>query len=215
MAVAIAGVFFFVVWGVLHDYGAETPWITAGIGASIVIVAAVVIREGFARRGRKRILIRHAAVADPSGKLTVEVNAHILGEIQKRSDAANVLDKLAAAHREVFELCGEYLGRVEEDLKTIRANSPRLEPILRGKKKASKIHRFHMLRWAELEATELTLRSQSHGDAAARLYSADRALMTVRTALAVYPAERKLVESEMLLSEIVTSLGGHADAKQQ
>ena len=63
-----------------------------------------------------------------------------------------------------------------------------------------------MLRWAELEATELTVRSQSGGDASKRLEAADRALMTVDTALEAYPAERALQESHELLREMVVSL---------
>ena len=38
MAVVIA--FFFLVWGILHDGGDETPWISAGIGASAVLFGA-------------------------------------------------------------------------------------------------------------------------------------------------------------------------------
>lgn len=194
--------FFFIVWGILNDYSAETPWITAGIGGSIVIVVSVVVREIYLRRARRRAALRQPAPADVSGKLTIELNARILKEIKKRSDAANVLAKIAAAHREVFELCREYLGRVEEELISIRSGSPRLEPILSGRKKAAKLHRFHMLRWAELEATELTLRAQSEGKAAA----AGAALATVDLALESYPAERALQESRSLLGEMVVSM---------
>ena len=56
LAVAISAAFFFLVWGILHDGGEETPWITAGIGASILLSGAVILREIVLRRAHDRFV---------------------------------------------------------------------------------------------------------------------------------------------------------------
>src|SRR5687768_15287321 len=56
LAVAISAAFFFLVWGILHDGGEETPWITAGISASILLCGAVILREIVLRRARNRFI---------------------------------------------------------------------------------------------------------------------------------------------------------------
>ena len=85
LAGAIGLALFFLSWGILHDGGDETPWITAGIGFSIFMVGAVVLRELILRRNRNRYLAqqrefdRHIADAVTrigeglrSDKLTIE-----------------------------------------------------------------------------------------------------------------------------------------------
>src|SRR5688572_16352439 len=112
LAVAISTAFFFLVWGILHDGGEELPWISAGISASILLCGAVILREIVLRRARKRyasqIGAAHRVAINPSAgdlrnrhKLSLEKNAAILREIRQKSDAAKVLSKLSAGHREV------------------------------------------------------------------------------------------------------------------
>jgi len=213
LAIAISAAFFFLVWGILHDNGEETPWVTSGIGASILLVGFVLLRELIMRRSRSRFLAEQrraplAETVDPRipGKLTIERNASILREIKKRSDAANVLNKFSAGHREVFELCAEYLNLIDDELKRVNAGSPRLGPLLNGRSKGAEYHRFHMLRWAEIEATELTIRAQTETNVSERAEAAREALAAVETAIASYPAERALKESHSLLTEMVLSI---------
>lgn len=208
LSVAIASVFFFLMWGVLRDSGVEAPWMTAGVASSILIIGAVLLRELVLRRGRapeaSAAPVSRISDIRAQGKLTIDGNRLLLQEIKKRSDAANVLDKFSAGHRQVFELCGEYLNLIEEELGRMNAGSPRLEPLLKGRTRAVEAHRFHMLRWAELEATELTLKAQAGPE---KLASAKEALLVVETALASYPQERALNESKGLLTEMVVSIG--------
>src|SRR5436190_21343252 len=92
LAAAVSIAFFFIVWGILHDEGGEdAPWITAGIGASIILGGAVIMRELILRRTLQRL---HAASTQgysgvfPSGrktgrnKLTLEQNAALLNQIK-------------------------------------------------------------------------------------------------------------------------------------
>ena len=127
LAMAVAAAIFFLVWGILYDNAVETPWVTSGIGASIVLAGAVIIREVILRRARNQFF-RHQRAIDNAksnygserreqGKLSVERNAAIIKQIRQKSDAAKVLNTLSAGHREVFELCAEYLTLVDRDLK--------------------------------------------------------------------------------------------------
>ena len=130
----------------------------------------------------------------------------MIAEIKKRSDAANVLNKVSEAHREVFELCAEYLNIIENELGRMNPGSPRLEPFLKGRTRVGDAHRFHMLRWAEIEATASTVRAQNEKDINLQMASARQALGVVDTALHTYPNERSLIETRSVLTELVVSL---------
>ena len=117
MSVAISAAFFFLMWGILHDSNDETPWITSGVSASILLCGAVILREVILRRARNRFLRQqkrmdnsvfdaYARVGDnrDPNKLTLEKNTAILHEIRQKSEAAQILNKFSAGHREVFEL---------------------------------------------------------------------------------------------------------------
>ena len=131
LALAVAAAFFFLVWGILHDNAVETPWVTSGVSASIVLAGAVILREVILRRARNRFFRHQRGVEnsrvysgserrDPT-HLSVERNAAIIKQIRQKSDAAKILNTLSAGHREVFELCAQYLTLVDSDLKSINA----------------------------------------------------------------------------------------------
>lgn len=218
LAVGISTAFFFLVWGVLHDGGEEMPWVTAGISASILLCGAVVLREVILRKARRLLLEEqhragHAYASPPrfadrrhSSKLSLERNAAILAEIRKKSDAAKVLHQFSAGHREVFELCREYIARSESELTTVNAGSPRLPALLKGRSKAADYHRYHLLRWAEIESRTLT--EQARGLAAVndRIEAAQGAVNVIDTALESYPAEPSLLQSRALLVDLVVSI---------
>jgi hypothetical protein len=215
MAVATSLAFFFLAWGILHDLGDETPWVTSGVGASIVLACAVLVRELVLRRARDRYLRMQPATTPMSksslssrdtGKLTLEKNAAILAEIRQKSDAAKVLSKFSAGHREVFELCGGYLARNEAELTTVNAGSPRLAALLKGRKAASKYHRHHLLKWAEIEARALTTVAKSGDDVSQKLRAAKDALGVIEFALQAYPAETTLLESRDVVNEMAVSI---------
>ena len=214
LAFAVAVGLFFILWGVLHDTGDELPWVTAGLGASFVLVASVIIRERILRRVSARVVTgyqRKFVNAVPSdsprtGKLSIEANAAILREIRQKSDAANVLNRFSSGHREVYELCGEYMARNEEELKSVGAASPRLAPLLRGRTTVSELHHYHLLKWAEIEARNLTAEATSQQEPQARIEAAEGALEVIDTALEVYPADRNLLESREAVEGLLTSI---------
>lgn len=219
LVVAVTIGFFFLVWGILQDGFEETPWIIAGIGASIVLGGAVILREVILRSARNRFLANQrrldqsvrgiavqVAAAQGSSKLTLERNRAILTEIRNKSEAAKVLGKFAQGHREVFELCAEYLSASAKELPTVGAGSPRIAALRRGAEIAVEFHRFHLLRWAEIEALSLTQEAKSLSKTAEKLDTTLKALGVVDFALEYYPHERSLRESHDALQDFVTSI---------
>lgn len=218
LSIAVSTAFFFLVWGILHDGGEATPWVTAGISASVLLCGAVILREIILRRARLRFLSEqrmmqdldghHTHVSDPrhATKLTLEKNAAFLREIKQKSDAAKVLNTLSAGHREVFELCSEYMTRTETELRTVNARSPRLTALLKGRSAIADYHRYHLLSWAEIEARSLTNEARNRANIAEKLDAAQSALGVMESALASYPNEPSLVQSRELLLEMVVSI---------
>lgn len=216
MAVALSAALFFIAWGVLHDSLVDAPHIAAGISASIFLFGAVVLREIILRRARDRVvqgqrrLERSFATQSShnadSRKLTIERNAAILDNLQRKSDAARVLGKFSAGHREVFELCGDYILQNDSELKTVNAGSPRLSPLLKGRTLANDLHRYHMLRWAEIEVTELTAAARSHTETDDKTRAARSALAVIDESLEFYPAETSLLQSREVLQDLMVSI---------
>jgi hypothetical protein len=219
LAVAGSFGFFFLGWGFLHDGGDETPWITSGVGASIVLVGAVFLREVFLRRARdnyirdeiifeKRISDVHSRFegSGSSGKLTIERNSALIDEIRRKSEAAKVLHKLAAVHREVFELCDSYLVKNDFELRHIGAGSPRLGSLRRGRDTVGKYHRYHLLKWAEIETTNLNHLVREKQIVDEKIDAARTAIGVIDFALDFYPRDRSLLESRDVLDELAVSI---------
>lgn len=218
LAVGLALAFFFLVWGILHESGERLPWVTAGISASMLLCGAAILREVILRRARGRW--EHERRREQSNprpisldvdfrnpaKLTLEENAEVLAAIKQKSDAARVLGSFSAGHREVFELCRAYIVRAEHELKTVKAGSPRLAPLLNGRSAAAGHHRYHMLQWAEIEARKLASDANLRDDPGEKIENAEGALKVVDTALNFYPAERSLLDSRRLLLDMIASL---------
>lgn len=212
--------FFFLVWGIFHEGDEETPFIVAGIGASLVLGSAVVIREIFLRKARHRYLLVERKLdynvknfSLPSklsnndfDKLTLEKNAAIVKEIQKKSETVRGLGNFSNGHLEVFEICNKYLSVAEKQLETVRVGSPRLAGLRRGREIVSELHRYHLLSWAEIEARELTQKARIYVTVSEKLNTAQEALNIVESALQFYPQEARLTESESALRDFIASI---------
>ena len=213
---------FFVVWAILNDVGEESPWIPAGLAASALLIAAGVMREVLLRRIRTRRIIEQMRldrtllsvpnVRNPPNpdKLTIEQSAAILSEIQQKSDAAKVLSSIPASHREVFELCEHYLALVDGELPHVAIGSPRLRPLTKGRDYAARFHRYHMLRWAEMETRSLAQSAASETDLSRKLERASQGLAALEIAISHYPDEMKLRESGQAVKDLLASLRARA-----
>ena len=217
LVIAIAAALFFVLWGVLHDSGEEAPWIGAGLAACIVIASAVFLREFILRISHSRQVAeqRRMDVAlhglsnkahHSEKKLTIEKNAALLHEIKRKSDAAKILDRLPEGHREVFEMCGRYLSINSKELANVSPGSPRLAVLLKGKDAAESFHRFHLLKWAEIESRQFSAEAKQQTHMTKKLESAQKALGAIASALHFYPNEEDLQRSEEALLEFIASI---------
>ena len=212
--------FFFLIWGILHEGDEETPFIAAGIGASLLLSSAVVIREIFLRKARHRYLLVERKLDynvknfslqtklsnNDFDKLTLEKNAAIIKEIQKKSETARGLGNFSNGHLEVFEICNNYLSVAEKQLETVRVGSPRLAGLRRGREIVGELHRYHLLSWAEIEARVLTLKARNYVTVSEKLNTAQEALSIVESALQFYPQEARLTESESALKDFIASI---------
>jgi len=220
LAAAAAIFVFFVILAAFRDGRDEMPWTTAGIASSIILAGAVLLREVVFRGARNRLLdtqrqldrnlkatpaVRNGTIQDPN-KLTLEKNAAILKEIKQKSDAAKVLGKMPAGHKEVFEMCDRYIEVARNELKTITPGSPRLGPLLRGREMAENMHRFHLLQWAEIETRTLMHEARHIQKFNDKLATAQKAIAIVDSALEYYPGEENLRESGEALREFVASI---------
>jgi len=219
LAVAIVCGVFFLLWGILNEDGEQTPWIAAGIAASGVLIGAVFLREVFLRSARNKFLsdqrrldrslqgvFQAGQLRPESEKLTLEKNASILNNIRQKSEAAKILGKFSEGHREVVELCNEYLAAAERELPHVGVGSPRIAALNRGRELAGEAHHFHLLRWAEIEARTLTQDANNRVKLTERLETAQRALGVVDHALQHYPHDDNLRESRSVLLEFVGSI---------
>ncbi len=219
LAFAIGLAFFFLMWGILHDGGDETPWITAGIGFSILIVGAVILRELILRRTRNRYLAQerqfdrqlvevYNRISDGNRpeKLTLERNDRLISDIKRKSDAAKVLNRFADAHREVFEICDQYLLINKRETRTVGPGSPRLKALRKGKASVSRYHRFHLLQWAQIETRNITQDVAGLHKTSEKVAALQNALAVIDASLEFYPDELSLIESHSVLSEMLTSV---------
>ena len=220
LAAAVSTAFFFLVLGVLHDGGDDAPWLTAALSSCMLFCGAVILREVIMRRALSRFLSQEQAMkgnvdggsfsqqTDPRNpnKLTLEKNAVILNDIRLKSDAANVLSKFSVGHREVFELCEEYLERNENELKSINPNSPRLAPLLKSRSAVADYHHYHLLKWAEIESHTLTIDARNRANIVEKVEAAQHALYIIESALESYPSDPTLLQSRELLQDLVVSI---------
>jgi hypothetical protein len=215
MALAIAlAVFFLVMW--LFRDGNDEALIPAGVSASAVIVSAVIVRRAIiknhqlrfqaARRLENNLLALRVPSIAKEKKLTIEQNASILKELKRKSEAAIVLGKYPEGHREVFQLCSQYLEINEREMQTVNPGSPRIAALRRGREIAEDYHRRHMLKWAEIETTSLLDDAQAAVKSAEKVELAGRALAVIGSASVNYPSDRKLKESAAAIGDFIVKV---------
>lgn len=220
MAAAASGGVFILVFSLLQDNGSEYAVFWACASAITGISIAILLREIVLRTARERLIaarqqldsnIRRAMAANGTApiqgrKLTLEQNAEMIRVIRKKSDAAKIFGGIAQGHREVFDLCENYLVAIRREMPKVGAGSPRIAAFRRGEKLVRGAHRFHLLRWAEIEARLLTRKAAEITRIGEKLAVSREALDVVGFALRHYPNEADLRDSEAVLHEHIESL---------
>lgn len=214
---AVSAIVFFVIWGILYEGGEDAPWVTAGVAGSVMVVAAVVVREVVLRNARRRYLsaqkrldrnlTRYSRNSTSSAgrKLSIAENELMLAHIAKKADAADTLGSLGEGHREVFVLCDDYLELTARELSRTDINSPRFVAMRKGRKRIKNLHRKHLLAWTEIESRSILERAKRETSSEARAVSAASALEIVEEAISHYPGERKLLDSAEVLREFIST----------
>ncbi len=220
LSAAGAGMVFVLMFTLLQDNGNEYAVFWACSISVAAISFAVLLREIILRGARERLATARRRLdanmrgavginggsAAKSGKFTLEKNDELLQKIREKSDAAKVFGGLAEGHKEVFEMCEKYLAAVRRELPNVGVGSPRIAAFRRGTKLAATAHRFHLLKWAELEARSLTIKAREIEQIEEKIAVSQEALDVVRLALKHYPNEVKLLDSAAALREHLEGL---------
>jgi tetratricopeptide (TPR) repeat protein len=214
-AAAAAAVIFFILWWMLQ--GEDSPWVPAGLAASVVMLVAASAREIVVRRSFARYLLeqdkhhqeRSRESGESSSRLvnmqSVSAHASALRVVQKRSAKADASDSNPDAHLESYRLCVDYLASVEGALR-----SPGLAPENRvalrsGQDRVRTLQKHHLLTWARSSARTLTREAQQQARLYQKVEVANRALDCIDSALKIYPDEEELNESAGAVREFITS----------
>ncbi len=210
---------FFLVLGLFHEGDRDAEIVMAGLAGSAVLLGGVLMREVVLRNARNKLISKedrldmnvrhlrnHKAHNVAPGKITLEANAAALDAIKKKSDAANVLKGIAQGHKEVFELCTEYRRSVSSEIPRVHPNSPRLKALIRGSEFAAELHRYHLLKWTEIETKRFTGEAGNAKDPGEKLRLTRLAEDTVDFGLRYYPDDTKLQESALVLKGLEISV---------
>ncbi len=219
LTAAVVIIFFFLFWEFLHEGGEDMPWISAGVGAGLLLGSAVFLREIVLRKARERAILIEKRLDynlksvplssrsfRDSNKLSVQRNAAIINKIRLKSEAAKILGKLSDGHLEVFEICNEYLRVNRKELENAGVGSPRLAALRRGKVIVQDLHHYHLLTWAQIESQTLTHKAKNSAAVSEKLETAQNALSVLNSASRYYPNDRQLIESEGALKEFIASI---------
>ena len=143
----------------------------------------------------------------PSGKVMQSTSLHSAGlrALQKQSADADARDLPPQAHRDLYDLCTDYLHGAEQALQ-----SPSLSPEVRlalraGQERVRTLQRHHLLTWARGSARAFTHEAQQRARLYEKVETANRALECIDSALKVYPDEEELRVSAGAVREFITS----------
>lgn len=219
LTIAVALIIFLLIWAILHEGGDETPWIAAGIFSGIVLMGSVFLREVYLKKERKKYLaakrqldynlrkVKNSNSATPQQpKFTLQQNTYLMNQIQEKSNAAKILKRLPEGHREVIEICVEYLNFTNQELRRTDPNSPRFTVIRKTRNKVKHLHKFHLLVWTELETKNLTSKAGNEILISEKIETAQKALNILDSTLKFYPNEIKLIESSEAVLEFIAKV---------
>jgi tetratricopeptide (TPR) repeat protein len=211
-AAAAAGALFFLLWWVFQEE--ENPWIPAGFAASVVLLIAALARLMVARRDRARLREHNSVSREPynsssdrlsSGTMySTSLHAAALRSLQKYSAEADAKDS-ADVHRELYDLCAEYLAGAEKALQSPRTQADGRVALRAGQERVRELQKHHLLTWARVSARTLTHEAQQRVRLYEKVETANRALNCIETALKVYPDEEELNVSARAVREFISS----------
>src|SRR5213593_4885878 len=161
-ASATAGALFFLLWWMLQ--GEESPWIPAGLAASVVMLVAVAARAAVIRRAWTRYALEQDGFerhGDRRGRSSSRsrsrtLNADSWRALQRQAAEVDAGDSLPEAHREIYQLCVDYLASTDDVLRTPDLPTETRLSLRASQDRARALQRRHLLTWARDSALSLT-----------------------------------------------------------
>ncbi len=212
-ATAAAFALFFLLWWMLQSE--DTPWVPAGLAASVVMLVAASAREVLMRRSlRHHLPEENSARHRPSHIRTssrrrnfhsVTTQSEALRSLQKRAAEAEANDSLPDDHLAVYKLCVDYLASAEEALLSPAISSEGRLGLIAGQERVRPLQRRHLLAWARGAARSLTREAQQRVRLHEKVEIANRALDCIDSALKIYPDAEELNQSAGAVREFITS----------
>jgi hypothetical protein len=219
LTLTVAFIFFLIIGGILTEGGDETPWIPAGIISGFIVILSIFLREILLRKTRNKYLEvqqqldqtlnripRTAKRKRKRKKFTLQQNSFMLNQIQEKSDAARILKRVPEGHFEVFEICNDYLNITKKEIRRIDINSPRFGAVKKGRKRVMKLHKYHLLTWAEIESKIFTLESKNKNSVKKKVELARKALSILDYASKFYPNDVNLSVSIEAIDEYIARM---------
>jgi len=207
---AAGAALFFVLWWMLQ--AEESPWVPAGLAASVVMLVAAFARLLVARRVRNhRGPVTHDSYQRPIRRPTINEVMHSTGRhaaalraLQKHSIVADERDS-AETHREVYDLCTEYLSGAERALQSPALQADGRVALRAGQERVRELQKHHLLTWARGSARALTHEAQQRVRLYDKIETANRALDCIDQALKVCPDDPELTVSVQAVHEFIAS----------
>jgi hypothetical protein len=212
---AVAGAsaaLFFLLWWILQ--GEENPWIPAGLVASVVMLVAASARLAVVRRSRTRSVHdersgewRGHTMRRPPGNSIPSTSRHsaALRALQMQSADADARDLPPQAHRDLYDLCTDYLHGAEQALQSPSLSAEGRLALRAGQERVRTLQRHHLLTWARGSARSLTHEAQQRVRLYEKVETANRALECIDSALKLYPDEEELRVSARAVRDFITS----------
>jgi hypothetical protein len=213
---ATAAALFFILWWMLYSSGDESPWVPAGLAASVVMLVALAAREVVMRRAWSRYILEHDRREQSAGESKsrtggdggrrgrpMDSYSARMRALQKQSAAANVPGALPEAHLETYLSCQDYLEGADEALRSAAVGNESRVALRAGQERARSLARSHLLSWARGAARALTHEAQQRVRVSDKIETAMRALDVINSALNLFPEETELRESEIAVREFI------------
>jgi tetratricopeptide (TPR) repeat protein len=209
-AAATAAALFFVLWWMLQ--AEESPWVPAGLAASVVMLVAAFARLLIARRVRdqhryiERDSHQHVTRRPTLDEVMHSTSRHAaaLRTLQRHSVVADEKD-IPEGHREAYELCSEYLVGADRALQSPALQADGRVAVRAGQERVRELQKHHLLSWARQSAQLFTHEAQQRVRLYEKVETAKRALDCIDQALKAYPSETELIVSAQAVQEFITS----------
>jgi hypothetical protein len=214
----VAAAIFFGLWWILVANGDESPWLPAGLAASVVMLIAVAAREVVMRRAWARytheLEVRMGSEMGTSGARPVKLKK---GGVQSTAASLRALQQRLAkveetgaqqpeAHLEAYRLCEQYLASTEDAMRAPGTATDVRVALRAGQERVRALQKHHLLSWARGETQRVTQEAQRRVSVSDKIETAMRAIDVLNEALQVYPGEPELRDSSLAVRNFIASV---------